>query len=73
MPIVFIKNITDQIVLGLWKVTEPKSFFVEKIDNHLIDNSKPINPAENVGLHWFASRYLLQQLFKGSSIEIHKN
>ncbi|MFY7732815.1 MAG: 4'-phosphopantetheinyl transferase family protein [Bacteroidia bacterium] len=46
---------------------------MEKLGSHLIDKSKPINPAENVGLHWFASRYLLQQLFKASSIEIHKN
>lgn len=73
MPIVFIKNITNDIILGLWKIKEPKSFFVEKLGSHLIDKSKPINPAENVGLHWFASRYLLQQLFKASSIEIHKN
>ncbi len=73
MPIVFIKNITNDIILGLWKIKEPKSFFVEKLGSHLIDNSKPINPAENVGLHWFASRYLLEQLFKASSIEIHKN
>jgi phosphopantetheinyl transferase len=73
LPIVFIKNITNDIILGLWKITEPKSFFVEKLGTHLIDNSKPINPAENVGLHWFASRYLLEQLFKASSIEIHKN
>jgi 4'-phosphopantetheinyl transferase len=73
LPIVFIKNITNDIILGLWKIKEPKSFFVEKLGSHLIDNSKPINPAENVGLHWFASRYLLEQLFKASSIEIHKN
>lgn len=73
MPIVFTKNITKDIILGLWKITEPKSFFVEKLGTHLIDKSKPINHAENVGLHWFASRFLLQQLFKASRIEIHKN
>lgn len=43
------------------------------LGNHLIDPSKPTNPAENVGLHWYASRVLLQNLFDAHKIEIHKN
>lgn len=60
-------------MLGIWKITESKQELVNLLGNHLIDLSKPINPAENVGTHWFASRVLLQNLFNADRIEIHKN
>ncbi len=73
MPIISIQNITNEITLGIWKITETKADFVNLLGNHLFDLSKPVNPAENVGIHWFASRVLLQNLFDADRIEIHKN
>ena len=73
MPIISIQNISSDITLGLWKVTETKADFIKMLGNHLIDKSKPENQAENVGIHWFASRVLLQNLFDANRIEIHKS
>jgi 4'-phosphopantetheinyl transferase len=73
LPIISIQNITNEITLGIWKITETKADFVNLLGNHLFDLSKPVNPAENVGIHWFASRVLLQNLFDADRIEIHKN
>ncbi|MFA9213029.1 MAG: 4'-phosphopantetheinyl transferase superfamily protein [Candidatus Methylacidiphilales bacterium] len=73
MPIISIQNISSDIILGIWKITETKNDFINMLGNHLIDPSKPTNPAENVGLHWYASRVLLQNLFDAHKIEIHKN
>lgn len=73
MPIISIQNISSDIILGIWKITETKANFMNMLGNHLIDPSKPTNPAENVGLHWYASRVLLQNLFDAHKIEIHKN
>ena len=73
MPIISIQNITNDITLGIWRITETKADFENQLGNHLFDLSKPINPAENVGIHWFASRVLLQNLFDANRIEIHKN
>ncbi len=73
MPIISIQNISSDIILGIWKITETKADFMNMLGNHLIDPSKPTNPAENVGLHWYASRVLLQNLFDAHKIEIHKN
>ncbi len=73
MPIISIQNISSDIILGIWKITETKADFINMLGNHLIDPSKPTNPAENVGLHWYASRVLLQNLFDAHKIEIHKN
>lgn len=73
MPIISIQNITNEITLGIWKITETKADFVNQLGDHLFDISKPINPAENVGIHWFASRVLLQNLFDADRIEIHKD
>ena len=73
MPIISIQNITNEITLGIWKITETKAEFVNQLGSHLIDSSKPINPAENVGIHWFASRVLIQNLFDADRIEIHKD
>lgn len=73
MPIISIQNITNEITLGIWKITETKAEFVNQLGSHLIDLSKPVNPAENVGIHWFASRVLLQNLFDADRIEIHKD
>lgn len=73
MPIISIQNISSDIILGIWKITETKNDFINMLGNHLIDLSKPTNPSENVGLHWYASRVLLQSLFDAHKIEIHKN
>lgn len=73
MPIISIQNISSDIILGIWKITETKANFMNMLGNHLIDPSKPTNPAENVGLHWYASRVLLQNMFDAHKIEIHKN
>jgi 4'-phosphopantetheinyl transferase EntD len=73
LPIISVKTICNDITLGIWKVTETKADLTNMLGNHLIDPSKPTNPAENVGLHWYASRVLLQNLFDAHKIEIHKN
>ncbi|MBJ7429629.1 MAG: 4'-phosphopantetheinyl transferase superfamily protein [Bacteroidia bacterium] len=73
MPIISIQNISSDIILGIWKITETKNDLINMLGNQLIDPSKPTNPAENVGLHWYASRILLQNLFDADKIEIHKN
>lgn len=73
MPIISIQNISSDIILGIWRITETKTDFMNMLGNHLIDPLKPTNPAENVGLHWYASRVLLQNLFDAHKIEIHKN
>lgn len=73
MPIISIQNISSDIILGIWKITETKNDLINMLGNHLIDPSKPTNPAENIGLHWYASRILLQNLFDADKIEIHKN
>jgi len=73
LPIISIQNISSDIILGIWKITETKNDLINMLGNHLIDPSKPTNPAENIGLHWYASRILLQNLFDADKIEIHKN
>ncbi|MES2654501.1 MAG: 4'-phosphopantetheinyl transferase superfamily protein [Bacteroidota bacterium] len=73
MPIISLQNITNEVLLGIWQVTETKAELEEILSQNFHDTSKPVNPAESVGLHWFASRVLVQHLFSSHKIEIHKD
>lgn len=73
MPIISLQNITNDVLLGIWQVTETKAELAEILSHNFHDTSKPVNPAESVGLHWFASRVLVQHLFSHNKIEIHKD
>ncbi len=73
MPLNSLQKISDHIILGIWEITETKEELALLLENDLIDVSKPINPAEKVGLHWFASRVLLQSLFSTHKLELHKD
>lgn len=73
VPLVRIEKINEDATLALWKISESKQELMAMLGNHLHDSSRPENPAENVGVHWFASRFLLQHLFDADAIHIHKN
>ena len=57
MPLFYQHNINDECKLGIWHITEPESFFLEKV------------PLKQAITHWhkrlqhLAGRYLLQSLF----------
>jgi phosphopantetheinyl transferase len=69
MPIIKHTNLNENTVLALWKITETKEELLALLTPYLIDNGN--NMPNNI--HWLASRVLLQELFEGKSIELHKN
>ncbi len=73
MPLDRIFKVGQFSTIAIWKITEKKSELEELLGDKLLEPSKKLNPAESVGLHWFASRVLLQQIFEDSNFEIHKD
>src|ERR1043165_442364 len=73
MPIHEIKTLSEGTILALWKIKESKAELQEML-NHLIhDVSKTLNQRESAGIHWLASRVLLQEIFLEQKVHIHKN
>jgi hypothetical protein len=73
MPIFLTKQISPEITLAVWQIKETKQDLIGQLGTDLEDKSKPVNAAETVGIHWFASRVLLQKFFVGQKVIIHKD
>lgn len=73
MPLERIIKVGQFSTIAIWKITEKKSELEELLADKLLEPSKKLNPTESVGIHWFASRVLLQQIFEDSNFEIHKD
>jgi phosphopantetheinyl transferase len=73
MPLERIIKVGQFSTIAIWKITEKKSEIEELLGDKLLEPSKKLNPTESVGIHWFASRVLLQQIFEDSNFEIHKD
>lgn len=69
MPIIQRTNLNENTVLALWKISESKEELFAMLNGNLIDNGGNLHSS----LHWLASRVLLQELFAGKSIELHKD
>jgi 4'-phosphopantetheinyl transferase len=69
MPVVQHTNLNENTILALWKVEETKEQLFSMLGNEFKDNGANF-PAS---IHWLASRVLLQQLFPGSAVELHKD
>lgn len=57
------------MVLALWKISESKEELLAMLNGNLIDNGTNLHSS----IHWLASRVLLQDLYPGKSIELHKD
>lgn len=73
MPIFRIFQVGQHSTIAIWKITETKSELENLLGNRISEPSKKTNPTESVGIHWFASRVLLQHLFYNGNFEIHKD
>ncbi|MFY8021757.1 MAG: 4'-phosphopantetheinyl transferase family protein, partial [Bacteroidia bacterium] len=73
MPLERIFNIGPHSTIAIWKIKETKQELAELLGDKIYEPSKKVNPVESVGLHWYASRVLLQFVFKDSVFEIHKD
>lgn len=73
MPLDRIFKVGPHSIVAIWRITETKQELSDLLGDKLYEPSKKINPVESVGLHWFASRVLLQHVFEDSVFEIHKD
>ena len=68
MPLFLNKQVDEDTVLAIWKISEQKEELSELIGEHLLEhNSKKEN------LHWLASRTLIKQLFPHHQVEVIKD
>ncbi|MES2780100.1 MAG: 4'-phosphopantetheinyl transferase superfamily protein [Bacteroidota bacterium] len=69
MPINQRTNLNENTVLALWKISESKEELLAMLNGNLVDNGTNLHSS----IHWLASRVLLQELYPGKSIELHKD
>jgi phosphopantetheinyl transferase len=63
MPQIFDLSLTSGAKIAVWEVTEPPSFFLDKLDNDLFNIEElAYIPHPQKRLEWLASRYLVQRL-----------
>lgn len=69
MPLIEHTNLNQNTILAIWKITESHEQLLAMLSGAVED--KGINLHSNI--HWIASRLLLQQVFSGQHIELHKD
>lgn len=73
MPLLSIHELPAGSKMALWKISESKKELTELLGNRVNDPSQPKNPAENIGIHWLASRVCLSRIFLGQKVQIQKD
>lgn len=62
MPLLTHQHISPAGEFGIWNITEPRSFFLEKIDLTETELTRYTSIKGNLQIEWLASRYLLHIL-----------
>jgi len=73
MSLVQFKQLKDNTMLGVWHIEESKQELIKMLNENLVDVSQNSSNKETLGIHWLASRVLIQSLFGPQRIHIHKN
>ncbi|GAB1449463.1 4'-phosphopantetheinyl transferase superfamily protein [Bacteroidota bacterium] len=73
MPLHSIQELPAGSKLAIWKINESKKELTQLLGDRVDDNSRPTNAAENVGIHWFASRVCLSAMFPGKHVRVQKD
>jgi len=62
MPLILKKNLAPEGVWGLWNITEPESYFVERLNLSIVEKANLEQIKGHRRLEWLAARYLLHLL-----------
>lgn len=68
MPLYLNKQVGEDTVLAIWKITEPKDELLKLIDDKFYEAE-----FKKENLHWLASRALINKLFQHKNIELIKD
>ncbi len=68
MPVCYKKELSENTVLAVWKITEEKNDFLNLIETRFHDHA-----GARDHLHWLASRSVILSLFPGHAIELKKD
>lgn len=62
MPLILKKNLRPEGVWGLWDITEPESYFMDRLDLSVFEKADLDQIKGHRRLEWLAARYLLHLL-----------
>lgn len=73
MPLHSITRVGEDTRQGLWQISESREELAAILGTRLNDKAAALSKVESAGLHWYASRVLLQEMFSEGAIHLHKN
>jgi 4'-phosphopantetheinyl transferase EntD len=69
MPIFEIKNVSPEIKVGVWKITETEGYLMNGLkDKGIPTDSKPVSLSKSRVTQWLATRLLLSEMMNNVSI-----